>query len=138
MLALALVLMSGWLLPASAHSPRIPVGDQLVLTGCFFGPQDPDVPAAGEPFHVKHGWLLDLGGSSRSLGWSDFRLLVDGVEQPSLLIVTMDESEDSLRVSRAFLTNFPDGLPSGTYEFTGVWTGWSGDVYDCTYVFAFD
>jgi hypothetical protein len=78
--------------------------------------------AANTPFYIQHGFTCNLGpptgNSCQYFGTGNFSLYVDNVLQPSTKIVT---NQDGV-LSELWLTNFPNGLPAGTYTFNGVWT----------------
>lgn len=102
--------------PAAADRPA-PVADQFNL---FFGVPS-DYPA-DTPFHDTHGWTI--GRESKGAGLYNFELWIDG-EYLSADFVWTDTSgfeRGEGYIGRQWVINFPDGLPEGTYEFTGVWS----------------
>lgn len=128
--------------PSLSPSPLESVGEPLILLGCFEDPPwGPEPPAAGEPFHVIHGWRNDPGVATK-IGQYTFDLLVDGVKQQSVLVMQAQEppgspAEDGQFLAKAYLTNFPDGL-TGDHTLTGVWTNPWDDPYTCEYELSFD
>jgi hypothetical protein len=128
--------------PSLSPSSLESVGEPLVLLGCFEDPPwGPEPPAAGEPFHVIHGWLIDPGVADK-IGQFTFELLVDGVKQQSVLVMQALEppaspAENGEFLAKWYLTNFPDGL-SGDHTLTGVWTNPWDDPYTCEYELSFD
>lgn len=108
LLALSLVAV----LPVSAA--EAPVGTQVNVLFGF-----PTEIAAGEPFHVVHGWY-NTPSESHAIGAWGFRLDIDGVDQGAgSLINTPDPESDVL--ARQWLYNYDDGLAAGEYVFTGHW-----------------
>lgn len=101
--------------PATADNPKVPTGTRISL---FVPP--PTFPA-NTPFYVAHGTGCSLGtglvGSCDVGGWN-FSLYVDGVLQPSAVVVWVADGT----LERFWLTNFPSGLPAGEHTLTGVWT----------------
>jgi len=74
------------------------------------------------PFHVRHGHAL-RPGVDRLVGLFDFELGIDGVLQvEDYATRTFDPSVEYL-LSLWWTHNFPDGLPEGSYTFTGHWFG---------------
>ena len=103
-------------LPASAN--RIPTtGSKLSILN------PPTMYPANTPFYVLHG-VACFTNSNVDLctnAGTYFVLYVDGVQQPSQRYVNEGKTEDGTPFLQvANLTNFPDGLPAGTYTFTGV------------------
>ena len=95
---------------ALADSPHLRLGDRFNLFSAT-----PTEYLANQPFHFAHGTFDD-----RAMGRFDFILEVDGVEvEPSY--VERTGSPEGVLFLRVF--NFPDGLPAGTYSFTGHWLG---------------
>ena len=105
--------------PASA-SDISPTGTPLYFTDTTF--------AANMPFYVEHGFVCNPGpdfhADCQYFGTGTFSLYVDGVLQPSTKIVTLVPDQYGVFgvLSELWLTNFPNGLPAGTYTFMGVWT----------------
>ena len=79
--------------------------------------------AADAPFHIEHGFSCGEGDNAckqdQLTANADFDLYLDGVLQPST--VDVDRDPDGSK-SRLHLTNYPSGLPAGTYTFDGVWS----------------
>jgi hypothetical protein len=103
-------------LPASANS--IPTtGSKLSILN------PPTMYPANTPFYVLHG-VACFTNSNVDLctrAGTYFVLYVDGVQQPSQRYINEGVTEDGTPYLQvANLTNFPDGLPAGTYTFTGV------------------
>lgn len=76
---------------------------------------------ADSPFYIEHGFACahhDHGCFSSEIARGDFQLYVDGVLQPSRTVVEVSGGS----VYKWRLTNFPSGLPAGTYTIEGVWT----------------
>jgi hypothetical protein len=134
-------------LPASAnHKPT--TGTQIDI---FHMPL-PTTFAANTPFYIEHGWgcgggpgfsgckdEVYVGESGYSVGdWmghSDFQLYLDDELQPSTIDVdVVPPSKGNVgSIFKFWLTNYPAGLPTGTYTFHGVWTGPTGTVDFETY-----
>src|SRR5215210_866987 len=73
--------------------------------------------AADTPFHIEHGLVCALPDVSDCTNAdTHFDLYLDGVLQPST--VDIDNLGDSLLKEN--LTNYPAGLPAGSYTFVGV------------------
>ena len=75
-------------------------------------------------FWVAHGfgfgeWSDATGEEKRAFNHrsTSFTLLIDGVPQKSALHARLDKSIDAKL--KFFVTEIHDGLPAGTYEFTG-------------------
>ena len=86
------------------------------------GPLGPTTFPANTPFHIEHGFTCPPGAAdclrdaiSANAG---FDLYLDGVLQPSTVDVDLIDGE----LARRYLTNYPSGLPAGTYTFVGVHT----------------
>jgi hypothetical protein len=84
------------------------------------GPLGPTTFPADTPFHIEHGFVCALGdgtclGEQVSAN-AGFDLYLDGVLQPS----TVDVDQRDGALSKLYLTNYPSGLPAGTYTFVGV------------------
>jgi len=105
--------------PASA-SNITPTGTPIFFSTTTF--------AANTPFYVQHGFVCNPGpdfhADCQYFGTGTFSLYVDGVLQPSTKIVTLVPDQYGVFgvLSELWLTNFPNGLPAGTYTFMGVWT----------------
>ena len=111
-LVLTIILVLGFVGPATAAED--PVGDQLNV---LFG--TPAAFPADTPFHVIHGWGPLVPNEINALGVIGFRLELDGVDLGSgALLNTVVGSQEK---TRQWLYNFDDGLPAGTYLFTGHW-----------------
>ncbi len=106
--------------PATADS-KTPTGTRIGL----YVP--PTTFPANTPFYVQHGFGCPTGTNSVGgcqFGTGTFSLYVDGVLQPSTIVVT----EGGGGVAKWWLTNFPNGLPTGDHTLVGVWTV-SGAVF---------
>ena len=101
-------------LPAAANN-KPTTGAPIPL-----GPLGPTSFAADTPFHIEHGFTCDLGDAScikdQISGNADFDLYLDGVLQPSTVDVDLIDGV----LGKRHLTNYPSGLPAGTYTFVGV------------------
>jgi hypothetical protein len=112
------VVAAGYATPNSAARSAAAQYNNKPTTGTrisIFG--GPATFAADTPFHVEHGISCarpDVGDCINAQ--THFDLYVDGALQPST--VDIDNLGDSLLKSN--LTNYPMGLPAGTYTFTGV------------------
>ena len=96
---------------AAQYNNKPTAGTKISILG------GPTTFAADTPFHIEHGVLCarpDVGDCVNAQ--THFDLYLDGVLQPST--VDIDNLGDSLLKSN--LTNYPTGLPAGTYTFTGV------------------
>jgi len=106
--------------PASA-SDTTPTGTPIFFNG-------PTTFAANTPFYVEHGFVCNPGAAFQAdcqyLGTGTFSLYVDGVLQPSTKVVTFVPDQYGVFgvLDEEWLTNFPNGLPAGTYTLLGVWT----------------
>jgi len=116
-LLLLVVLLVG-LIPgvAAAGPPRTAVridlsaGDQTLATG--------------QPFYVEEGWT---GLDHEDLKTHSFQLFVQGIEFRSHRAVSKTDGDDGERYwSETSIYTFREGLPTGPYYFTGVWTGPEG------------
>ena len=77
----------------------------------------PTTFAADTPFYIEHDLVCarpDVGDCVSAS--SHFDLYLDGVRQPS----TVDIDNLGSVLLKGNLTNYPTGLPAGTYTFTGV------------------
>ena len=103
------VLIMAVALPVFAGG-KDPVGVELDL---FAGDQ-----TVSGPFHVIHGYGFPPPSSATAIGKTGFVLEIDGVTQDGRFI--------SFRVPGVLvqltLYNYPDGLPTGQYKFTGIWS----------------
>ena len=72
----------------------------------------PQTFPANQPFHIAHGWLLDVTGEQSEL--FDFQLQVDGIYRDE------DFIEVKIQESRVYVYNFSDGM-SGVHTFIGHW-----------------
>jgi hypothetical protein len=103
-------------LPASANS--IPTtGNKLSILN------PPTTYPANTPFYVLHGvaCFTNSNVDQCTRAGTYFVLYVDGVQQPSQRYINEGVTEDGIPyLQGGNLTNFPDGLPAGTYTFTGV------------------
>jgi hypothetical protein len=107
-------LLLTWYGPATSAFAKDRTGDEFnILLGTPLAHQ------SGEPFHFAHGWLLEPSTHSPA-GLFDFYLELDGVIQTEDFI-ERSGSGGNLLFFKVF--NFPDGLPAGTYTFTGYWVG---------------
>jgi hypothetical protein len=97
--------------PASADS-KVPTGTRI---GIY---RPPATFPANTPFYVQHGFTCETGTEACPFGKGNFSLYVDGVLQPSTVVVT---NVDGV-VAKYWLTNFPNGLPAGDHTLVGVWT----------------
>ena len=101
-------------LPAEANN-KPTTGAQLGL-----GPLAPTTFAADTPFYIEAGFVCDLGDgncfSEEINANAGFDLYLDGVLQQS----TVDVDRIGGFLGRLYLTNYPSGLPAGTYTFVGV------------------
>jgi hypothetical protein len=97
-----------------AAAPRAPTGTRIdILAG------GPTSLPAGDPFHLRHGWLLEIPGDGPR-GLYDFALEVDGVLiEPDFSTTSSDASGNLIWLN---VYNFPAGM-SGTHSFTGHWYG---------------
>ena len=119
-------------MPVSAAG-REPIGEQI-----YVGPDGDEIHfGAGEPFHIKHGWLGVLGNfvddepgdeGVQKLPFSGFDLEMDGdyLERDYILHeVTFDPAYREECATYGCLVKrsvfeFPEGL-TGMHEFTGHW-----------------
>jgi hypothetical protein len=116
-LVLALALMGAMLVVAAPASPINiqETGPRINL----YGP--PTAFPADSPFHVSQGLGCDFseaGCPQTVMSGSLFSLYVDGVLQPSKVSVLADNGG----ITKVWLTNFPDGLPTGDHTLVGVWS----------------
>jgi hypothetical protein len=91
-------------------------------TGARLGlsPLAPTTFPANTPFHMEAGFVCDLGDgkclSDEISANAGFDLYLDGVLQPSTVDVDLIDGV----LGKLYLTNYPSGLPAGTYTFVGV------------------
>lgn len=101
-------------LPATANN-RPTTGARL-----GFSPLAPTTFPANAPFHIEAGFTCDLGDGScladQISANAGFDLYLDGVLQPSTVDVDLIDGV----LGKLYLTNYPSGLPAGTYTFVGV------------------
>jgi FtsP/CotA-like multicopper oxidase with cupredoxin domain len=117
-------------LPASANN--VPeVGTDINLMPGLIGPTT--LPA-NSPFHVAHGWGCgDQAAVDAASGFcldpeTTFYLFINGVKQPA--ITDLEVSPGGIVEGRIMVSNFPAGLPAGTYLFEGQW--WANGVNTLT------
>jgi hypothetical protein len=108
-------------LPASANDvPR--VGTDINLMPGLIGPT---TLAANTPFHVAHGWgcdqqaAADVASGACLDPQTTFVLFIDGVKQPA--ITDLEVSSEGIVTAKIMVSNYPAGLPAGTYLFEGQW-----------------
>jgi hypothetical protein len=103
-------------LPAAANN-KPSTGTPLPL-----GPLGPTTFPANTPFHIEHGFTCDPGDANciaeQISANAGFDLYLDGVLQPSTVDVDLIDGD----LVKRYLTNYPSGLPAGTYTFVGVHT----------------
>ena len=112
-LGVVVVAACAFALPASSNG--IPEAGARI--GVF--PTEQSFPA-NTAFHVTHGLFCAVPAelSHCISAGTHFDLFIDGVQQSS--VVDIDLVPGDPEVFRKFnLTNFPNGLPAGTYTFTG-------------------
>jgi len=101
-------------LPATANTK--PTAGQRIALGMA-----PTTFPANTPFHIEHGWSCALADAvcmaTQISARGDFELYVDGALQPSTVDVDI---RDDGSIQKLYLTNYPDGLPAGTYTFVGL------------------
>jgi len=102
--------------PVSAANTLPTTGTRISL---FAAP--PTYPAS-TPFYIEQGFACqaipgepDFVGDCMNAG-THFDLWVDGVAQPS----TVDIDNEPGAYLKRNLTNYPEGLPTGTHTFVGV------------------
>jgi len=123
---LGAILLSYLVLSVPTAAARPPTtGTQIsLLTGCSTSTAISF--SVNTAFFIRHGWF--------SPGWSTqaeanqtafmsstttFKLFIDGVSQKKRNDFTYDSTTDIK--FKLFLTNFPNGMPTGTYTFRGEW-----------------
>ena len=83
---------------------------------------------ASTPFHIVHGWKLDLGDDQVDL--FDFQVSVDGVyRELDFIEAYVDTNLDPPVLTRRFVYNFPEGM-TGTHLFIGHWIAPCYAFYD--------
>jgi hypothetical protein len=101
-------------LPATANN-KPTTGPRL-----GFSPLAPTTFAANSPFHIEAGFICELADAAcmadQISANAGFDLYLDGVLQPSTVDVDLVDGA----LSKLHLTNYPSGLPAGTYTFVGV------------------
>jgi hypothetical protein len=101
-------------LPATANN-KPTTGPRLGLS-----PLAPTTFAANSPFHIEAGFTCELADAPCMAGQisanAGFDLYLDGVLQPSTVDVDLVDGV----LGKLYLTNYPSGLPAGTYTFVGV------------------
>ena len=95
--------------PVLAKAER--VGDRISLFG------GDTVFAAGEPFHIVHGWTFSPPDDRPQGGHFEFTLEVDGQFVEASF---SDRTKENGLIARLWIFNFPDGM-TGTHTFTGHW-----------------
>jgi len=96
-----------------AADQKAPVGERIrIYDGAM-------TFAAGTPFNTRHGWIQP--STDEAIGVFDFTLDVDGVPQRETFKWFYVQSGDPDMLTRLFVYNFPEGMPIGTYTFTGHW-----------------
>ncbi len=112
-LTLAIALIGGLLMASPASSA--PSGDPPDTPRINFFTGAPDQFAAGEPFHVQHGWFPQKG---QSPGDMHFYLFVDGEQvEPD----TIGCFGGATPPCRGHLFDFSEGLAPGEHEFIAMW-----------------
>lgn len=116
-LLLTLALTGAMLVMAApASATGIPEAGSRINVGAA-----PATFPADTPFHVTHGFgcgFSDVGCLVTTVSGSLFSLYVDGVLQPSQSVVLSGQEG----LTKAWLTNFWDGLSAGRHTLVGVWT----------------
>ena len=98
-----------------------PVGNRIDLVA-----GTPTSFPADTPFHVIHGWLVDV--TITNPGHAFFEVDVDGVLIEGAFL-RVNAGRGTVQ-SRLWLFNFPLGLPAGTYLITGHWYLSCNDAVD--------
>jgi len=95
----------------NANNGKEPVGTRINL---FDGDQ-----VVSGPFHVQHGYCMPshIGPEGSARGKTSFRLEINGEEQEGRYFVERNDDTQC----RWSLFNYPGGLPSGEYQFKGIW-----------------
>ena len=102
-----------------AANVRVLVGERVHL-GVSGGVPTTDFPADG-PFHILHGWRLELG--TKWINLYNFELDVDEVRVEEDFVLRWSEKGDLKYLNIGWAYNFPDGMPPGKHVFTGHWYG---------------
>jgi len=106
-------------LPASARHPATTGTQFNLLTG------SPITYTANTPFYVEHGFACarhQHGCLHDEIAKGTFQLYLDDGSGPVLQSSVSFHDTAAGTVRKLWLTNYPSGLPAGTYTFTGVWT----------------
>jgi hypothetical protein len=109
-------LLIALVVPFTASANSIPTtGDRIA----FFAP--PATYPANTPFYVEQGFVcyLNVDTADCANAGTSFVLYVDGVRQPSQKDVDQISVSGTPALLVRYLTNFPQGLPTGTHTFTG-------------------
>lgn len=109
-LVLVVLLLFVIAMPVAAKG-NDPVGFRInILAGT---PTEAD---ADSPFHIAHGF--DFVPNEDKPGRFSFDMDIDGTYYEADFLLVNGAKEDGTQ-TRLWLFNFPDGLPAGTYTFTG-------------------
>jgi hypothetical protein len=96
-----------------AADQKVPVGERIrIYDGAM-------TFTAGTPFNIRHGWIQP--STDEAIGVFDFTLDVNGVPQREAFKWFYVQSGDTDMLTRLIVYNFPEGMPIGTYTFTGHW-----------------
>ncbi len=116
MLIAMVVLMLAVASPAYAYTSRpLPITGGLI--SLFVSPQ---TFQANTPFFIAGGWGgLDFS-QTQAIGEYDFKLSIDGVPAGNGLRYISPNIDGTTGVAVRFY-DFPQGLPAGTYTFTGYY-----------------
>jgi len=116
-----------------AATPMQRVGDQLFIpegTGTLYYYEN-------FPFHLAHGWRLEIGKPANTIVLGGLRLEIDGVPTPHDFIEhTMVEGEGTNYLAKIFVFNFPAGM-NGVHTFDMYYSNicdfWlaNGNVEEC-------
>ena len=88
----------------------------------------PDEYGENEPFHIRHGWLIDPNEGPP--GKYDFDLFVDGVYvKENYKTTTVIKENEPVTHLIQWTHNYPDGM-TGVHTFTGRWYAPCGAVQD--------
>lgn len=90
-----------------------PVGTRIILS------VGPTSMPADTPFHIIHGWS-GISPNNSNPGHRGFEVDIDGVFVKNAYALTTG-TKGTGSLTRLWLYNFQDGLPAGTYVFTGHW-----------------
>ena len=111
------ILLTVAVIPVSASRPMPTTGEQInILSG-----GDRSI-GAGEPFFIMQGWTID---DTKNVGQYDFKLELAGVSLKNPLRFISKTVNLNMRIY-----NFPEGLPAGTYAYTGRWYAPCGEFFD--------